>query len=52
MPALQGVAAALAGTLAQLISPEVAMSVMAAASVTVTLALTRRTPEPVHTSEL
>ncbi|MFE9358135.1 MFS transporter [Streptomyces olivaceoviridis] len=39
MAALQGVGAALAGTLAQLTSPATAMTLMAAASVTVTLAL-------------
>ncbi|MCX5558583.1 MFS transporter [Streptomyces sp. NBC_00038] len=45
MAALQGVGAVLAGTLAQLTSPATAMTLMAAASVTVTLtlaALTRR----------
>ncbi|WP_030984044.1 membrane protein [Streptomyces sp. NRRL WC-3744] len=40
MAALQGVGAALAGTLAQLTSPATAMTLMAAASVTVTLTLT------------
>jgi predicted MFS family arabinose efflux permease len=46
MLAMQGVGAALAGTVAQYISPATAMTVMAAASVTVTLALARglRTP--------
>nr|WP_189856445.1 MFS transporter [Streptomyces poonensis] len=39
MLALQGLSAALAGALAQLTSPATAMTVMAAASVTVTLAL-------------
>ncbi|GAA2540041.1 MULTISPECIES: MFS transporter [Streptomyces] len=39
MAALQGVGAVLAGTLAQLTSPATAMSLMAAASVTVTLVL-------------
>jgi predicted MFS family arabinose efflux permease len=39
MTALQGVGAVLAGTLAQLTSPAVAMTLMAAASVTVTLTL-------------
>ncbi|KOG75982.1 hypothetical protein ADK77_00640 [Streptomyces antibioticus] len=39
MAALQGVGAALAGTLAQLTSPATAMTLMAAASVTVTLTL-------------
>ncbi|MEU6103990.1 MFS transporter [Streptomyces flaveolus] len=39
MTALQGVGAVLAGTLAQLTSPAAAMTLMAAASVTVTLAL-------------
>ncbi|MEU6599675.1 MFS transporter [Streptomyces flaveolus] len=39
MAALQGVGAALAGTLAQLSSPATAMTLMAAASVTVTLTL-------------
>ncbi|MFG3115496.1 MFS transporter [Streptomyces sp. NPDC048197] len=40
MAALQGVGAALAGTLAQLTSPAAAMTLMAAGSVTVTLTLT------------
>ncbi|WP_330461584.1 MFS transporter [Streptomyces sp. NBC_00820] len=39
MAALQGIGAALAGTLAQLTSPATAMTLMAAASVTVTLTL-------------
>ncbi|MFJ1972788.1 MFS transporter [Streptomyces sp. NPDC087903] len=39
MAALQGVGAALAGTMAQLTSPATAMTLMAAASVTVTLTL-------------
>ncbi|NRQ38637.1 MFS transporter [Nonomuraea sp. NN258] len=52
MLALQGVAAALAGTLAQLTSPQVAMGVMAAASVLVTLALVGKAQEPVRTGGL
>ncbi|MFG2351883.1 hypothetical protein [Streptomyces phaeochromogenes] len=39
MAAMQGVGAVLAGTLAQLTSPATAMTMMAAASVTVTLSL-------------
>ncbi|MFE5402425.1 hypothetical protein ACFQ9Z_13655 [Streptomyces sp. NPDC056580] len=39
MAALQGVGAALAGTLAQLTSPAVAMTLMAAGSIAVTLVL-------------
>jgi len=39
MAAMQGVGAVLAGTLAQLASPATAMTLMAAASVTVTLTL-------------
>ncbi|WP_413758530.1 MFS transporter [Streptomyces sp. MMBL 11-3] len=41
MPAAQGMGAALAGTLAQFTSPATAMTVTAAASITVTLALAR-----------
>ncbi|GAA0261960.1 MFS transporter [Saccharothrix mutabilis subsp. mutabilis] len=41
MVAMQGIAAVLAGTLAQLTSPATAITVMAAASVTVTLALAK-----------
>ncbi|MEU0568431.1 MFS transporter [Nonomuraea sp. NPDC005983] len=48
MLTMQGVAAALAGVLAQSTSPEIAMSIMAAASVMVTLALAHGTSEPVY----
>ncbi|GAA3484562.1 MFS transporter [Streptomyces yanii] len=51
MLTMQGVAAALAGAVAQRTSPGTAMTVMAGASLAVTLALAaagRRTPEPVE----
>ena len=49
MLTMQGVAAALAGSVAQLTSPATAMTVLALASLGVTLTLAtaaRRTPEP------
>ncbi|MER5419119.1 MFS transporter [Streptosporangium roseum] len=49
MITMQGVAAALAGTLAQYTSPGTAIAVMAAASVTVTLALARGLSGPART---
>jgi predicted MFS family arabinose efflux permease len=47
MLAMQGVGAALAGTVAQYTSPATAMTVMAAASITVTLALASGLRDPV-----